>query len=255
MNLSLVGYVLTAARRDKLFLSLLCIMIVGGCLSVFLSSSATIEQAQFSMVFMAGSLRLLGLLGLVLFVIFFIRRSFEARDVEFLLTRPITRTSFILSHAAAFSLLGFIVSLALTVSMALMCFKVGDFIGILYWSTGVICEYIFVVNVALFFAMVLASPVSASLATFGFYILSRLMGQLLYIAKYPQEGMPGYKIVSGVFQIISTMIPRLDLMTQTSWLLYGVGNLKDYIFIVVQAAVFVLLVLVATLIDLRRRQF
>jgi hypothetical protein len=51
------------------------------------------------------------------------------------------------------------------------------------------------------------------------------------------------------------IIPRLDLMTQTSWILYGTNNGNEYIFILEQAFVFLFMVLLAALIDLRRRQF
>ncbi|PZP54293.1 MAG: hypothetical protein DI586_10130 [Micavibrio aeruginosavorus] len=251
----LVKYVLTAARRDKLFLSLLAIMIVGSFVSLFLSSSAVVEKEQFSVVYLAGSLRLLGLLGLVLFVVFFIRRSFDARDVEYLLTRPVTRNSFVLSHAAAFSILSAFVSISLCAGLGFIAYNIGNPQGVIYWSTGVICEYLLIVNVALFFSMVLSSPVAACLSTLGFYILGRLMGQLLFVAKNPSDGIPGYQILTTIFQAISALFPRLDLMTQTSWLLYGVDGIKDYIFILVQTALFLALVLIATLVDLRRRQF
>lgn len=255
MSTVLIKYVLTAARRDKLFLSLLSIMIVGSFIAFFLSSSAVIEKGHFSIIYLAGSLRILGLLGLVLFVAFFIRRSFDARDVEYLLTRPVSRTSFVLSHAAGFSVLAFLVSLALSAGLIFLSSKLGNVAGSFYWSTGVICEYLLMVNVALFFSMVLSSPVAACLSSFGFYILGRLMGQLLFIATHPAEPVPGYQVFSGIFKAISTLFPRLDLMTQTSWLLYGVDGFKDYIFIVVQTFLFLFLVLVAALIDLRRRQF
>lgn len=255
MNSTLVKYVLTAARRDKLFLSLIGIMVLGGFISLFLSSSAVVEKELFSVVYLAGSLRLLGLTGLVLFVVFFIRRSFDSRDVEYLLTRPVSRNSFVLSHAAGFSILAFIVSAALCLGLGFVANKIGNAEGVIYWSTGVICEYLLIVNVALFFSMVLSSPVAASLATLGFYILGRLMGQLLFVAKTPSEGFIGYQLMTYIFQAVSTLFPRLDLMTQTSWLLYGVDGIKDYIFILTQTVLFVVLILVATLVDLRKRQF
>ena len=255
MSTALIKYVLTAARRDRLFLSLLAIMLVGGFISVFLSSSAVVEQAQFSIIYLAGTLRILGLIGLVLFVVFFIRRSFDARDVEYLLTRPISRGAFIFSHSVGFSFLAFLISVSLCLGLGFISIHIGNTQGVIYWSTGVICEYLLIVNVALFFSMVLSSPVAASLATLGFYILGRLMGQLLYIIHHPVDTFPGYRVLSGAFQMISSLIPRLDLMTQTSWLLYGAGGFKDYIFIPIQAGLFLVLVLIATLVDLRRRQF
>jgi hypothetical protein len=45
------------------------------------------------------------------------------------------------------------------------------------------------------------------------------------------------------------------LMTQTSWLVYGVTHSSDFVFIVIQGILFLGLVLFATLIDLIRRQF
>lgn len=255
MSFALVKYVLTAARRDRLFLSLLAIMILGSFVSLFLSSSAVVEQAYFSIVYLAGSLRILGLAGLVLFVVFFIRRSFDARDVEYLLTRPISRSAFIFSHAAGFSILSLFVSLALCLGLGFVAAQVGNAQGVVYWSAGIICEYLLLVNVALFFSMVLSSPVSASLSTLGFYILGRLMGQLIFIAKNPTDLFPGYHVLSGIFQAVSTLIPRLDLMTQTSWLLYGVEGIHEFAFILVQTVLFLMLILVATLVDLRRRQF
>jgi hypothetical protein len=51
------------------------------------------------------------------------------------------------------------------------------------------------------------------------------------------------------------LMPRLDLMTQTSWLIYGPGDVIDYAFIVMQALVFIALVLIASIIDLVRREF
>lgn len=255
MSPVLIRYVLTAARRDKLFLSLLAIMVVGVFISLFMSTSAVIEKEHFSIVYLASSLRMLGLIGLILFVVFFIRRSFTDRDVEYLLTRPVSRQSFIISHAAAFSLLSLAISVLISLALTYFCFQIGHGKGALYWSAGLICEYILLVNVALFFSMVLVSPVGAALSTLGFYVLGRLMGQLLYIAKHPSIDVPGYDILSGAFQMISMLIPRLDLMTQTSWLLYGPQSAGDFLFIIAQSVIFLFLILLAALIDLRRRQF
>jgi uncharacterized membrane protein len=83
LSLSLVRYVLTAALRDKVVWGVVAISLLAVCLSLFTANSAIIEKTQFAIVFMAGSLRLLTLFGLLLFVVFFIRRSFDARDVEF----------------------------------------------------------------------------------------------------------------------------------------------------------------------------
>ncbi|HBR68524.1 MAG TPA: hypothetical protein DEA55_04015, partial [Rhodospirillaceae bacterium] len=68
--------VLTAAVRDKLVISLLVLLALGASMAVFMGSSAVIEQDRFAVVFASGGLRLASVLGLVLFVVFFVRRSF-----------------------------------------------------------------------------------------------------------------------------------------------------------------------------------
>lgn len=253
---ALVKYVLTAALRDRLLLSSVAVIILGICLSLFLASSAVIEQNQFALVYMGSGLRVLTLAGLVLFVVFFIRRSFDARDIEYLLSRPVSRISLILSNAAAFSLLAIGAGVFLTLILGGMAWRgSGEVSGVLLWSAGITGEFIIMVNVALFFAMVLSSPVTAGMAALGFYILARMMGELLGITVNPPFHFAGDQTLMTVMKVVSVAVPRLDLMAQTSWLVYGTGGLSDYFFIICQALAFLILILTASLIDLVRRQF
>lgn len=255
MSSVLVKYVLTAAIRDRLLLSVVAAVVLGVCLSLFVASSAVVEQDRFTLVYMGSGLRALGLFGLVLFVIFFIRRQFDARDIEYLLSRPVSRLTLLLSTSCAFSLLALGLALLLGLVVGGVAASGGHSDGVPLWFSGVAAEFVLMVNVALFFSMVLSSPVTAGMATLGFYVLARMMGQLLGILQSPPVYFPGQDAMTQVMNMVSMLIPRLDLMTQTSWLVYGSAEVKDYLFILVQAAVFLGLVLVAALIDLVRRQF
>jgi len=57
-----------------------------------------------------------------------------------------------------------------------------------------------------------------------------------------------------MMNMVSTLTPRLDLMGQTSWLVYGVDNI-NLTFVLAQGAIFLFLILVIALIDLVVRQF
>ncbi len=258
MSLVLIRYVLMAALRDKLLWSMLLISVLGICLAIFSGSAAILEQPQFVLTYMAGGLRIVCLLGLTLFTVFFVRRSFDAREIEFLLTRPLSRLSFVLSYAAAFTILSVVTGALLSLLVGVASIHYGNFQGIALWSFGVTFEFILVTCVAFFFSMVLSSPVSAGLTTFGFYLLTRLMGQLLSIVHHQTAADAFDYVMYGLgkfMNVISVVIPRLDLMTQTTWLLYGGGAVSDWLFIVGQSAVFLGLVLTATYIDLKKRQF
>lgn len=248
----LIGYVLKAAIRDKMISSLVCILMLGAALSVFLGSSAVIEQDIFSVVFTAGGLRIAGVMGLVLFVVFFIRRSFDGKDVEFLLSRPVGRVQIILSYALAFSILAVVVSAASGIviwAVAPHLFSKGH----LFWIVSVAVENIVMVNTAFFFAMYISSAAGASMAAFAFYILSRMMGQLLGIIDSPIVDSSGPAAMA--VQLVSMIMPRFDLLGQTSWLLYGVDNTFGLAYICAQGGMFCFLVLLAAMLDFVTRQF
>lgn len=254
MSRLLIGYVLRAAVRDRIVIALLLALLGGTCLAIFLGSSAVIEGAQSGAVFIASSLRIVGVLGLVLFVVFHVRRSFENKDVEFLLSRPITRPQFLFSFAAAFSIMALIMALAEGICLSAVMPE--HFMpGTMLWIASIAVENMIMVTVALFFAMVLSSAVAGAMASLGLYALARMMGEILGIIDSHVSEFPGVKFLSMIMQVISSVTPRLDLMGQTSWLIYGPDNTVSYPFLVMQGVTFVALVLAASMVDLLRRKF
>jgi hypothetical protein len=249
----LITHALKAAIRDKMILALVLALAVSSSLSVFMGSVAVIEQDQFSIVFAASGIRLAVVFGLILFVVFYIRRSFDAKDIEFLLCRPLTRFQFLLSYALSFILL----ALIMTVAQGVCLYVLGANIfaeGQLLWLASIAAENIIMVGVALFFSMIMSSAATASMACLGFYTLTRMMGHILGVID-SDLAFPGSEILSYIMQAISIVMPRLDLMGQSSWLIYGVGEGIDLAFVFIQAAIFSIFIFLAAAIDLVRRQF
>lgn len=271
-SLHLTRYVLKAAFRDRLFISLLVMIALGTAFSIFMGSAAVIERTQFALVFGSAGLRLLGVLGLALFTAFYVRRAFEAREVEFLLARPISRTTYLTSHVLSFLMLAFI----MTVAICALLFTAGkpDIVGLATYGASIFIEFSVVMTAGLFFGMVITSAAGAALATLGFYVLARMMGILLGISQAPQENAL-MQILSYVMQVVSVFIPRFDLIGQSSWLIYGVHDesvlgflrstaprLQELMlsmthlgFVAAQGVVFILLLLAAAVFDLSRKQF
>lgn len=267
----LVKYVLIAAIRDRLMMTLMLMTALGAGMAIFMGSAAVTEANSFSVVFGAGGLRFLGVIGLVLFCTFYIRRSFENKEVEFLLSRPISRISFLLSHAAAFAVLALFV--ASVMSVVIFIIGTANPIGLAVWGFSVFSEYLIMTVVSLFFSMVLTSAAGSALASLGFYALCRMMGTVLgIVATSPQAIVVA---MGSVMKVISVIIPRFDLMGQTSWLVYGIkgsagitflSNTSDYVvgfvqnigltgFILIQTILFAALVLAAAAYDFYKREF
>lgn len=250
MSLVLIRYVLSAAVRDRVLIALLAAFLLGTSLAVFMGSAAVIEKGEFAVVFAGGGLRVAGVLGLTLFAVFHIRRSFDSKDVEFLLSRPVSRAQFLFSFAAAFSLLAAVAGL---MEGACLYALAPAAPGVLFWTASVIAENIIVINAALFFAMVLPSAATGAMATFGLYVLARMMGEILGILD-TGTAFSWAAHLGFIMKTISMLTPRLDLMGQTSWLIYGPSGI-GYGFLVAQCVTFTALVLGAAMIDLARRKF
>jgi ABC-type transport system involved in multi-copper enzyme maturation permease subunit len=250
----LTKYVLTAALRDRLLLGFFLLLFVGVSLSIFIGSSAINESDQFSLVFAASGLRIGSNLALILFIVFYLRRSFESRDVEYLLSRPISKLQFLMAHFFAFSLLALMVSILVTVTLMIMPLVASSEPDFILWGLSLWVELNIMAAIAVFFSLVLSSAVTASLATFSFYVLSRLIGDILGIIEAGHT-VGIYALMEKTMLVISIFIPRLDLMAQSAWLLYGVTDNINWPFILGQGIIFTGFVYTAALLDLNKRQF
>lgn len=254
MSLALIRYVLTAALRDKLVIGLIILLGMGVSMAVFMGAAAITEQSRFVAVYAAGSMRIINALGLILFVVFFIRRSFDARDIEFVLSRPVGRVRFLLSYVAAISFLAMFFGAVTGICLYFLSPGL-DAGGLLLWTVSLIAENIIIVNAALFFSMILTSAATAAFAVSGFYVLARMMSQILGIIDSGKSMMHA-SFLETAMQGISMVMPRIDLMAQTSWLIYGIepGGV-GFIFVLGQGAVYTAVLVLASLVDLRYRQF
>jgi ABC-type transport system involved in multi-copper enzyme maturation permease subunit len=253
LSLPLVGYTLKAARRDRLIWIVAITFILSICMSFFLSSAVITEKDMFASVFISGSLRLFAVVGLVLFTSFYIRRLFDNREIEFLLSRPISRTGFVLSIALALSIVALFFA-AFAILAVIASGSAGIDFSFYIWSASLAVELLIITNAALFFSMVITSAAGSALCTIGFYVFARMMGQLLGISDVDVT-MPGADVLNLIFNFISMFIPRLDLLTQTSWLVYGVNDVQQSLISIAHGLACIPVLLFAAIFDLIRREF
>lgn len=242
-----------AARRDKLVLSLFLMMVLGACLAAFLGSAAVVEKPEFTIVFSAGILRIVSVLGLVLFVTFYIRRSFDSKEIDYLLSRPVSRRAFVMSHVIAFALMGLVTAMVAGVALCIISYNdIGA--GHVMWICSMAVELVIMANVAFFFAMVLSSASSSAMACVGFYALARIMGQILGILD-EHIGLSDVAAVNYIMRLIGMVMPRFDLLGQTSWLVYGADASGAYGLMAIQLLTVTAVIGMATYLDLARRKF
>jgi ABC-type transport system involved in multi-copper enzyme maturation permease subunit len=255
----LVGYVLKGARHDKLIIAMVVMIGIAMAMSFFMGSASMVEKTEFAFIYMAGSLRILGVIGLSLFLVFFFRRAMDNKDVDYLLSRPISRATFLLSHALGFGILAFVVWILV---FGPICYigrygMQNNMDGFLLWGAGYLAELLITTLVSFFFALILRSASVAAFACFAFYILCRLQGQLLgIITNKIDPGDHAQIFLANIMKSVSMFFPRLDLMGQTSWFLYGPQGANAGLgFIALQAGIFLALTFTAMMADFVRKQF
>jgi ABC-type transport system involved in multi-copper enzyme maturation permease subunit len=253
---TIIKYTLLTASRDLLFIGLCVIILMAYGFSVFVGTTALVEQSQMSMAYFAGASRIILVTGLIVFVCFHVRRSFDNREVESILSKPISRTQFVVAYWLGFCVLAAVSVIPVIIIMGLL--EQPDLIGLLAWASSLVLEISIIVAFAMLASLIMKSAVSSVLSSFSFYLISRLMGFFIATMDTPSSLMHTGKF-GGIFEfilkIIANILPRLDLFAKSEWLIYGISEQKDIWVFPVQSLVFISLLLAVSVFDFKRKQF
>ncbi|MFT5703807.1 MAG: hypothetical protein ACJAZX_001372 [Rickettsiales bacterium] len=253
--ISILKYILLTAIRDRLYVGLFIMLLAAFGISSIVGGTALIEQSEATIAYVAGSARMIFAIGMILFVCFYVRRTFENREVEFVLSKAISRHNLILAY-----LLGFIlVALLIIVPLAILLFFMkANVAGLGYWILSLIFEASIIITFSLLASLILGSAVSAIMASIGFYIISRMMGFFVLTISIPQKLTDLNsvdRVLNGTLKLISIAFPRLDLYGKSEWLIYGVVNPAEFYIILGQSIIYIPLMILMAFYDFNRKQF
>jgi len=253
---TLVKFILLTGLRDKLYLSLLLILVGVFGISNLVGFSALSEETQMQLVYFTFLSRIIIVCGMILFICFYINKEFESKEIDFILSKPISRNTFIFSYWSGFNLISLI--LLIPIILGIIIFNSPNLFGLLWWVVSVVLELMLVSTFAIAVSLILRTAVVSILATFSFYFISRMMGFFVYSISVPNNinavrDWTGFS--ESVLKFISAVFPRLDLFGKTEWLLYGVGNRMDIWIVLLQSLIYILLMLFIAFYDFKRKQF
>lgn len=249
-----IRYILITALRDWLFIGLLASILFATAISATLGSTAFLEEREMTITFASGAARIILMTGLIVFVCFHIRNAFDTKEVDVILSRPISRSNLVIAYWLGFAFVALLLTIPVVTIIALI--GVNDWAGFFGWALSLLLETFLVVALALFSALALRSAVTSVIACMGFYVLSRMMAFFVITS---QSGMVGgdikFVMLKYTLMAISTIVPRLDFFAKSEWLVYGFNSNQDWVVFVLQAVVFLPLLLLASIADFRRKQF
>lgn len=254
---SILKYILLSGTRNRLYLGLFICLVISFSLAIFLGSTALIEQQQMTTAYISGLSRGVLIIGTILFVCLSMNKAFENKEVEFIISKAISREQFILSY-----LLGFFVAVLLIfipLIGAILLVTHADKFGLLIWSLSLLSEAMIMIVFSLLASLILKNSFSSIMASVGFYAISRLMGMFVMAIELPKNISANFEFSTSSFavvlKILSAIFPRLDLFGQSSWLNYGVQDFSNLKIILLQSLIYIPLMIFMAFHDFKKKQF
>jgi ABC-type transport system involved in multi-copper enzyme maturation permease subunit len=246
-------YTLLEAARNRLPYLIALILAIALAFTLFLKQVAITESGDIQIAFLAALFRLAAVFIVAAFVIVSQVREANDKVMELLLTRDLSRGQYLFGK-----LLGYLgVALVLAVFFTLpLCFFAAPSQTIC-WGLSLFFELAIVTALSLFCVLTFNQVVGSLAAVVGFYALSRSMAalQLIGSSRIGDGNLLLDRIASTALEAIAFFLPRLDLFTQTGWLLRGRQSNFDLSWLTAQSLIYVALLSVASLIDLKRKNF
>jgi len=221
-------------------------------LGAFLSQVALTESLALQTAIVAALLRACAVFLIAAQVASSLLREINDKGLELMLSLPLPRATHYLGRLAGFAGCG--LALAAAFSLVLLLWVPPGAVAL--WGLSLACETALVAAAALFFSMALAQLVPAMAATAGFYLLARSMTAIQAMASGPAaDSSFASQLARTVVDAIALLLPRLDSVTRTEWLLYGPPSMGDYATGLFQIGIYGILLVAAGLFDFHRRNW
>jgi hypothetical protein len=219
-------------------------------IAVFLSQVALTEARPLQLAVLAALLRAGAVFLVAVQVSASVIREIDDKGLELTLSLPLPRASHYLGRLAGHGAVA--AALALVFALPLLVWASPG--AMAFWATSLALEGVLVASAAFFFAMTLAQPVPAIAATAGLYLLARSMAAIQAIAAGPLvDPSPASQAARFCVDAVALLLPRLDAVTRSDWLLYGAPGAAGFAAAMGALLVYTALLASAGLFDFYRR--
>ncbi|MEN6587353.1 MAG: hypothetical protein ABFE02_15035 [Sulfuricella sp.] len=240
------------AARARLTRLLLLVLLAAFGGSVFLQSIAIADSQRIQTAFLAALLRPASVFVLSLFIISSLSREFNEKGLELILSLDLPRASYVIGKLLGF--MGIALLFAAAISLLLVAFAPSGQVAL--WGISLLCELWIMTALSVFCIFTFSQIMPAMSLVLGFYLLARAMSAIQLIGHTPlnESGMSQQFMVHAI-DGIALFLPRLDIFTQTAWLVNATGSWPQLGPILAQTAIYLALLTAGALFDLSRKNF
>jgi ABC-type transport system involved in multi-copper enzyme maturation permease subunit len=216
----------------------------------FLGQVAIIEAAEIRVTVVAALLRAAAVFLTAAFVVMSMVRESNDKVLELMLAQPWPRAAYLFGKLVGFSAAAVLLAALLTLPLAL----IAPAARVLAWGLSLGCELIILTAMSLFCVITLTHIVPALAAVLGFYVLARSIAALQLIASAAEASTVWTdRAANWIVHAIALVLPRLDEMTQSAWLVGAPPTTGTLTSVVAQTGLYTLLLVAAAQFDLHRQ--
>jgi len=249
--LPIARYTLLEAMRNRLLWLLLAVLAAAFAAAGFLQQVSITEAARVQGSIIAAAMRLFAVFLVAAFVVTAVIREINDKVLEVLLAKPLPRTSWLVGKCLGFAGVAAVVAIA----SGLPLWFFGTPVGVAAWTASLFLELLIIVAASIFCVLTLNQVVTALAAVLGFYVLARTMAAVQILAAAAGSATWRDRLTGGVIDVLAALLPSLDRMTDTAWVLDGFGGTTSAGAVIVPALVYVALLGGAAAFDLHRQNF
>ena len=221
--------------------------------SFFIESITVTEGARFQAGFYAASMRLACIFIASLYVLVSVTRELNDKGLDVLLALDLPRSHYVLGKLAGF--LAIAALIAVTASLPLAWFAAPQ--AVAQWMASLGFELGIVVAFALFCVVTFNHLTAAASFVLAFYVLGRALTAIRLMSAHPLSGADtfSHQVIQFMVDALALVMPALDAWTQTAWLVNQQAPWFAMLELAGQSALYVALLVAATMFDFYRKNF
>ncbi len=241
------------AYSGKMIVAVVGVLGIGFTLALFLGEMAITETAQTQQALLAGFLRMGLVFVLAIFVVNGSVREIQDRSILLVLSLPVSRTTVFFGKFCAYTLVALIIVIFACLELSIFA----PLAHIMPWGVTLWLESTLIIAFGLVCAFSLGQVPLAITTVAGFYLLSRSMSAVLLIAHNPiiHSDSLGQSVLVYLVDALAFMLPALDQLARAELILYGAGPEFNLSSLLLQGAIYALLLVSVALFDLYRKNF
>ncbi|HHO59313.1 MAG TPA: ABC transporter permease [Thiotrichales bacterium] len=246
-------FTLMEARRNRLILLSLLVLLCGFFLAEFSGNLTLTEHRETQVALLAVFLRLSAVVLVSLFVVSSSLRELQDKMLEMVLALPVRRVSYFLGKLGGFILVASIIVALCGVELLLYA----PWQQVALWCLSLWLELLLVVALSLVMLFSFHQIPAALAGVIIIYSASRVIASLSLMAGAPvlAHTSPAEKFMDGFIALLGWLLPDLSRFTQTQWLVYGGADWSVLLPLAVQGFIYLVLLSMVALFDFYRKNF